>query len=51
MKNPVEFSEALQHTDLAMFEFSAEFIFELWGDIGDAKTGRLAKAQNFDEQF
>ncbi|KAF6041194.1 GIPC3 [Bugula neritina] len=51
MKNPVEFSENLQQTELAMFGFSDEFIFEIWGDIGDAKSGRMVKITQFDEQF
>lgn len=51
MKNPVEFSEELQKTELAMFGFSDEFIFEIWGDIGDAKSGRMVKVTQFDEQF
>ena len=51
MKNPVEFSEELQKTELAMFGFSEEFIFDIWGDIGDAKSGRMVKVAQFDEQF
>ena len=51
MKNPVEFTEELEKTELAMFGFSDEFIYELWGDIGDAKSGRLAQVAHFDEKF
>ena len=51
MKNPVEFTEELEKTELAMCGFSDEFIYELWGDIGDAKSGRLAQVAHFDEKF
>jgi len=51
MKNPVEFTEELEKTELAMFGFSDEFIYELWGDIGDAKAGRLVQVTQFDENF
>jgi len=51
MKNPVEFTEELEKTELSMFGFSDEFIFEIWGDIGDAKSGRMVKVAQFDEQF
>ncbi|XP_006888673.1 PREDICTED: PDZ domain-containing protein GIPC2 [Elephantulus edwardii] len=38
--NPDEFTEALNKT-LGDFAFPEEFIFDVWGAIGDAKQGRL----------
>lgn len=39
-KNPDEFAEALDET-LGDFAFPDEFVFDVWGAIGDAKVGRL----------
>ncbi|KAJ7989606.1 hypothetical protein DPEC_G00306270 [Dallia pectoralis] len=39
-KNPDEFAEALDES-LGDFAFPDEFVFDVWGAIGDAKVGRL----------
>ncbi|XP_065810334.1 PDZ domain-containing protein GIPC2 [Labrus bergylta] len=39
-KNPDEFAMALDET-LGDFAFPDEFVFDVWGAIGDAKQGRL----------
>ncbi|CAL1580929.1 unnamed protein product [Knipowitschia caucasica] len=39
-KNPDEFAMALDET-LGDFAFPDEFVFDVWGAIGDAKTGRF----------
>uniref|UniRef100_G3P831 GIPC PDZ domain containing family, member 1 n=1 Tax=Gasterosteus aculeatus aculeatus TaxID=481459 RepID=G3P831_GASAC len=39
-KNPDEFAEALDQT-LGDFAFPDEFVFDVWGAIGDAKVGRV----------
>ncbi|KAK5884874.1 hypothetical protein CesoFtcFv8_018647 [Champsocephalus esox] len=39
-KNPDEFAEALDET-LGDFAFPDEFVFDVWGAIGDAKVGRV----------
>lgn len=39
-KNPDDFAEALDET-LGDFAFPDEFVFDVWGAIGDAKAGRL----------
>lgn len=53
--NPLEFQQALDQSDLKMFGFTQDFVFELWGVISDAKQGRLKKAgagaTEFSEQF
>ncbi|CAG0883898.1 unnamed protein product [Cyprideis torosa] len=41
--NTMEFAESIDHSDLESFGFPDEFIFELWGVITDAKSGRLRK--------
>ncbi|XP_051898108.1 PDZ domain-containing protein GIPC1-like [Pristis pectinata] len=38
-KNPDEFAQALDE-DLGDFAFPDEFVFDVWGAIGDAKAGR-----------
>ncbi|XP_041061500.1 PDZ domain-containing protein GIPC3-like [Carcharodon carcharias] len=39
-KNPDEFAEALDSV-LGDFAFPDEFVFDVWGAIGDAKNGRI----------
>lgn len=39
--NTMEFAEAIDTSDLQEFGFTDDFIFELWGAITDAKSGRL----------
>ena len=39
-KNPDEFAMALDET-LGDFAFPDEFVFDVWGAIGDAKQGRV----------
>ena len=51
LNNPSEFAVAIENSDLRDFGFTESFIFDLWGAISDAKHGRLAAVQNFDEQF
>lgn len=43
INNPHEFVVAINNSDLQAFAFSEDFIFDLWGAISDAKTGRLKK--------
>ena len=50
-KNPHEFAVAMDESDLGAFDFTDDFIFDLWGAINDAKQGRLKKPQEFNEQF
>lgn len=38
-QNPDEFAEALDE-QLGDFAFPDEFVFDVWGSIGDAKVGR-----------
>lgn len=40
-QNTMEFAEAVDGSELESFGFTDEFIFELWGAITDAKSGRL----------
>lgn len=41
----------MDRSELEMFGFTDDFIFDLWGAISDAKQGRLKKTQEFNEQF
>jgi hypothetical protein len=49
--NPHEFTVGIDESDLQMFGFTDDFIFDMWGAISDAKSGRLNKASEFNEQF
>jgi hypothetical protein len=40
--NTMDFAESIDNSDLEAFGFTDDFIFELWGVITDAKSGRLA---------
>ncbi|PVD22669.1 hypothetical protein C0Q70_15924 [Pomacea canaliculata] len=50
-ENPHEFTVGMDESDLKEFGFTDDFIFDLWGAISDAKSGRLKKVQEFTEQF
>ena len=47
--NTMDFAEAIDNSDLESFGFTDDFIFELWGAVTDAKSGRLAAATNLGE--
>ena len=49
--NPHDFTVGMDDSDLKDFGFTDDFIFDLWGAISDAKSGRLNKVQEFNEQF
>lgn len=44
--NPHEFCEKVTDSEIADFGFSEDFIFDLWGAINDAKSGRLQHHNN-----
>ena len=50
-ENPHDFAVGMDDSDLKDFGFTDDFIFDLWGAISDAKSGRLNKVQEFTEQF
>lgn len=39
--NPHEFCEVISQSEISDFGFSEDFIFDLWGAINDARSGRL----------
>lgn len=51
--NPHDFAMAIDNSELQDFGFTDDFVFDLWGAISDAKSGRLTKpdVQEFNEQF
>ena len=52
LDNPSDFAMKMDSSDLKEFGFTDDFIFDLWGAISDAKSGRLTKgATEFNEQF
>ena len=44
--NTMELAEAIDNSDLEAFGFTDDFIFELWGAITDAKSGRGKSMNN-----
>ena len=52
-ENPHDFAVAIDGSDLQDFGFTDDFVFDLWGAISDAKSGRLTKpdVKEFSEQF
>ena len=44
--NTMGLAEAVDNSDLEAFGFTDDFIFELWGAITDAKSGRAKKEGN-----
>jgi len=48
--NTMELAEAIDDSDLEAFGFTDDFIFELWGAITDAKSGR-GKSATINEHF
>ena len=48
--NTMELAEAIDNSDLEAFGFTDDFIFELWGAVTDAKSGR-GKTLNNNEMF
>ena len=48
--NTMELAEAIDNSDLEAFGFTDDFIFELWGAVTDAKSGR-GKTMNNNELF
>ena len=48
--NTMELAEAIDNSDLEAFGFTDDFIFELWGAVTDAKSGR-GKTMNNNEMF
>ena len=39
--NPSDFAKSIENSEIGQFQFSEDFIFDIWGAINDAKTGRL----------
>lgn len=39
--NSMDFAEAIDNSDLEAFDFSDDFVIELWGAITDARSGRF----------
>ncbi|XP_014669861.1 PREDICTED: PDZ domain-containing protein GIPC3-like [Priapulus caudatus] len=50
-ENTHDFAFAVDESDLAAFGFTDDFIFDLWGVIGDVKSGRLIPDQGGSANF
>ncbi|VDI32161.1 PDZ domain-containing protein GIPC1-like isoform X2 [Mytilus galloprovincialis] len=53
LDNPSDFAMAIDKSEIKDFGFADDFVFDLWGAISDAKSGRLNKTdvKDFSEQF
>ncbi|UJR25405.1 hypothetical protein I4U23_006752 [Adineta vaga] len=49
-KNPSDFAIAIDNSELGSFNFTDEFIFDLWAAIDDIKVGRLRKVKEEEEE-
>lgn len=46
--NPSDFATAIDESDIGAFNFSDEFIFDIWAAIDDIKSGRLPEEKDFE---
>ncbi|CAF0786057.1 unnamed protein product [Adineta steineri] len=49
-KNPSEFATAIDNSEIGTFNFSDEFIFDLWATIDDIKQGRIKQEKIKEEE-
>jgi PDZ domain-containing protein GIPC len=50
-KNPSEFATAVNESDLASFNFTDAFVFDLWATIDDVRAGRVPEQIDRNEQL
>jgi hypothetical protein len=46
-KNPSDFATAIDDSEIGSFNFTDEFIFDLWAAIDDIKNGRVPEESEF----
>lgn len=49
--NPSDFAMAIDESELGAFNFTDEFIFDLWAAIDDIKAGRIKDKDTEDERL
>ena len=49
-KNPSDFAMAIDESEIGAFNFTDEFIFDLWAAIDDIKSGRIKQKEAEDER-
>lgn len=50
-KNPSDFAMAIDESEIGAFNFTDEFIFDLWAAIDDIKSGRIKQKEIEDERL
>jgi len=50
-KNPSDFAMAIDESEIGAFNFTDEFIFDLWAAIDDIKSGRIKQKEAEDERL
>lgn len=48
-KNPSDFAMAIDESEIGAFNFTDEFIFDLWAGIDDIKAGRI-KEEDYENE-
>ncbi len=49
-KNPSDFAMAIDESDIGTFNFTDEFIFDIWAAIDDIKTGRVEEQKEYENE-
>ena len=49
--NPSVFASAIDESELGAFNFTDEFIFDLWAAIDDIKAGRVKEQEDQSERL
>jgi hypothetical protein len=49
-KNPSDFATAVDESDIGAFNFTDDFIFDLWAAMDDIKAGRLPEEKDFQSE-
>jgi hypothetical protein len=45
-KNPSDFATAIDESEIGSFNFTDDFIFDLWAAIDDIKAGRIQEEED-----
>ena len=49
-KNPSDYATAIDESEIGAFNFTDEFIFDLWAAIDDIKAGRVKEEEDYENE-
>ncbi|CAF3357520.1 unnamed protein product [Rotaria sp. Silwood1] len=49
-KNPSDFAVAIDESDIGTFNFTDEFIFDIWAAVDDIKAGRVSEQEDIENE-